>query len=116
MTERVESMDAPPSGRRLAFGVGALGMVSILKMGLQAVTLPIMARLLGPSEVGVYALAFPVVAFVTMLADGGLGISLTREPESSRVWSTAFWVLLFTGITLALLLVGVGFAEGALIH
>jgi O-antigen/teichoic acid export membrane protein len=116
MTERVESVDAPPSGRRLAFGAGALGMVSILKLGLQAASLPVMARLLGPSEVGVYALALPVVAFVTMLADGGLGISLAREPESSRVWSTAFWVLLFTGIALSLLLTAIGFAEGYLVH
>src|ERR1700722_2139354 len=116
MNERTKVADARSSGRRLAFGAGIMGVVSILKMLMQAATLPIMARLLGPSEVGVYALAFPVVAFVTMLADGGLGISLTREPESSRVWSTAFWLLLFAGITLALLLVGIGFAEGALIH
>ena len=116
MTERVESADAPPSGRRLAFGAGALGMISIIKLGLQAASLPLMARLLGPSEIGLYALAIPVVAFVTMLADGGLGISLTREPESSRVWSTAFWVLLFTGIALGLLLTAIGFAEGYLIH
>ena len=116
MTERVELVDAPPSGRRLAFGAGALGMVSIVKLGLQAASLPVMARLLGPSEVGVYALALPVVSFVTILADGGLGMSLTREPESSRVWSTAFWVLLFAGITLGLLLIGIGFAEGDLIH
>ncbi|HTJ89317.1 MAG TPA: oligosaccharide flippase family protein [Acidocella sp.] len=116
MAERVESADAPPSGRRLAFGAGAMGMVSILKLGLQAASLPVMARLLGPSEIGVYALAVPVVAFVTMLADGGLGISLTREPESSRVWSTAFWVLLFTGVALSLLLTTIGFAEGYLIH
>ena len=39
-----------------------------------------------------------------------------REPESSRVWSTALWVLLFTGIALGLLLTAIGFAEGYLIH
>jgi PST family polysaccharide transporter len=116
MAERVESADAPPSGRRLAFGVGAMGVGSILKLGLQAASLPVMARLLGPSEIGIYALAIPVVAFVSMLADGGLGISLAREPESSRVWSTAFWVLLFTGTTLSLLLTAIGFVEGHLIH
>jgi PST family polysaccharide transporter len=116
MAERFESMDVSPVGRRLAFGAGALGMVSILKMVLQAVALPVMARLLGPSEIGVYALVLPVVAFVAMLADGGLGISLTREPESSRVWSTAFWVLLSTGLMLGCLLTGAGFVEGYLIH
>ena len=116
MTERVESVEAHPSGRRLALGAGALGMVGILKMAIQVATLPVMARLLGPSEVGVYALAIPVVTFVTMLADGGLGISLAREPESSRVWSTAFWALLLTGIVLGLFLNFVGIAEGYITH
>ena len=41
--------------------------------------------------------------FAVTLADGGLGVSLAREPESSTVvWSTAFWVLLLTGFCLAL--------------
>lgn len=34
MTERVESVEAHPSGRRLALGAGALGMVGILKMAI----------------------------------------------------------------------------------
>jgi PST family polysaccharide transporter len=116
MTELVEPLDAQPSGRRLAFGAGALGIVGILKLCVQAASLPVMARLLGPSEIGLYALALPVVAFVTMLADGGLGISLAGEPETSNVWSTAFWVLLFTGILLSCVLTGIGFAEGSILH
>lgn len=116
MTAQVEPADAKPSGRRLAFGAGALGIVGILKLCVQAASLPVMARLLGPSEMGLYALAMPVVAFVTMLADGGLGMSLAREPESSRVWSTAFWTLLLTGILLCCLLTGLGFVEGRVLH
>ena len=91
------------SNRRLAFGAIASGTVNVVKVGLQLLLLPVMARLLGPDEFGVYALALPTVSFVALLADGGLGQTLAREPEtSSEVWSSAFWFLLFTGCVLAL--------------
>lgn len=91
------------SSRRLAFGAIASGTVNVIKVGLQLLLLPVMARLLGPDEFGIYALALPTVSFVALLADGGLGATLAREPEtSSLVWSSAFWFLLFTGFTLAL--------------
>jgi O-antigen/teichoic acid export membrane protein len=91
-----------PSSRKLALGAIASGAVNIFKVGLQLLLLPIMARLLGPNEFGVYALALPTVSFVALLADGGLGATLAREPEtSSLVWSSAFWFLFCTGIVLA---------------
>lgn len=92
------------SNRRLALGAIASWAVNIIKVGLQLILLPVMARLLGPEEFGIYALALPTVAFAALLADGGLGSTLAREPESSSVvWSSAFWILLFSGIALALI-------------
>jgi O-antigen/teichoic acid export membrane protein len=91
------------SDRGLAFGAIASGAVNITKVGLQLLLLPVMARLLGPEEFGIYALVLPTISFVTLLADGGLGATLAREPESSSlVWSSAFWILLLTGFALAL--------------
>jgi PST family polysaccharide transporter len=91
------------SDRKLAFGAIASGTVNVVKVGLQLLLLPVMARLLGPDEFGVYALALPTVSFVALLADGGLGQTLAREPEtSSEVWSSAFWFLLLAGCVLAL--------------
>jgi PST family polysaccharide transporter len=113
MTERPQALPPKPSSRRIAFGASAAGAVSLVKMLLQVLALPVMARLLGPSEFGLYALAFPVVAFVGLLADGGLGISLVKEPDSSAIWSTAFWALLGLGIILAAGLAGAGFVMGA---
>jgi O-antigen/teichoic acid export membrane protein len=100
--------------RRLAFGTLMGGVANALKVGLQIALLPLMARLLGPHEYGLYALAMPAIMFVIMLADGGLGASLAREPESNvEVWSTAFWALLgaailfgVAAITWALLVAG----------
>ena len=102
------------TGRQLAFGAGAMGAVSVIKAVMQLTYLPIMARLLNPAEFGLYALAFPIVSFATTLADGGLGASLAREPESSTlVWSTAFWLLLATGVGLAIGVTGSGVLLGA---
>jgi PST family polysaccharide transporter len=83
------------------FGASAWGAVSVFKVVLQLALLPVMARLLGPADFGLYALALPAVSFVSMLADGGLGLSLAREPEESPVWPTAFWLLLGAGLVLA---------------
>jgi O-antigen/teichoic acid export membrane protein len=95
--------------RRMAFGAIASGVVSIIKAVLQLLLLPVMARLLGPSEFGLYALAFPTISLVTLLADGGLGSSLVREQESSTlVWSSAFWALQIMGVTLAIASSGFG--------
>src|SRR6266403_3723120 len=100
---KIEAGAAPVSSRKLAFGAAASGTVSLIKVGLQLLLLPVMARLLGPGEFGIYALALPTVSFVALLADGGFGATLAREPESSSlVWSSAFWMLLLTGCVLTL--------------
>lgn len=101
--QMIESAGRHVSSRRLAFGAAASGAVNVFKVGIQLLLLPVMARLLGPEEFGVYALALPTVSFVALLADGGLGSTLAREPETSAtVWSSAFWLLLVMGCTLAL--------------
>ena len=103
MTSEGNSASSSTSHRRLAVGALAGGLVNIIKVALQLVLLPVMARLLGPSEFGLYALALPTVSLVTLLADGGLGATLSREQETnSLLWSSAFWALLLMGVTLAL--------------
>ncbi|MBN9006622.1 MAG: oligosaccharide flippase family protein [Rhizobiales bacterium] len=108
---------SPYAGRKLAFGAMALGGVNLVKVALQLLLLPVMARLLGPEEFGIYALVLPTISFVTLLADGGLGATLAREPESSSiVWSSAFWILLFTGCALAVGASVFGEVLGYLVH
>lgn len=100
--------DAPPSPadrhRRFAVNAVAGGVSNAVKIAIQLMLLPLMAHMLGPAEFGLYALALPTVSFFAVLADAGLGNSMAREDEASTaIWSTAFWILLATGVGLALL-------------
>lgn len=89
--------------RRLATSMVASWGANIVKAVVQIVMLPIMARFLGPTEMGLYALALPIVGLAMPLADAGLANSLAREKSENRaVWSTAFWMLQGIGIVLAL--------------
>jgi O-antigen/teichoic acid export membrane protein len=105
------------SGRTLAVGTVAMGASNALKVTLQLVMLPVMARLLGPSEFGLYALAMPTVTFLQMLAGAGLGNSLSREAESSEeVWSTAFWMVHGLSVILVAIVVIWSFVLSKLSH
>ena len=102
------------TGRRLAIGTFVMSAGNLIKAALQLLLLPVMARLLGPSEFGIYALAMPVIQFMLMLADGGLGQSLAREPENNwRIWSSAFWLLLASSIVLGIVVVASSFIMAA---
>ena len=87
--------------RQLAINTAAGSGANLVKLLVQVLLLPFMARLLGPTEFGLYALVLPTVSLLSILADGGLGMSLAREDASSHtVWSSAFWFLLVTGVGL----------------
>lgn len=67
------------------------------------------ARLLGPSEYGVFSYALGLAAFFTIFADIGVNYTLTREvaqkpEETNQYFATSFWMKIFLlGITTALI-------------
>jgi PST family polysaccharide transporter len=69
-----------------------------------------MARLLGPAEFGLYAIVAPIVSFLSVIADGGLGLTMSKEKDETKVlWSTAFWLLLATGTTISIVVSLIGY-------
>lgn len=97
-------------GKRMATNIIASWGANLVKVAVQLVMLPVMARVLGPSEMGLYALALPILALVMPLADAGLANSLAREaPDNHRVWSTSFWMLMFISCLLAVSVYGGSF-------
>lgn len=76
-----------------ALGALALSGSNVLRMGVQLAMLPILARLVGPSEYGLVALAVPFVLFCNMLADAGMSQALARRQDATpELESTVFWL------------------------
>lgn len=86
-----------------AAGALALSAANVVRMGVQLAMLPILARLVGPAEYGLVALAVPFVLFCNLLADAGLSQALARRREVSvELESTVFWLSGGLGLALAL--------------
>ena len=96
-----------------SLGALANSGASALRLICQLALLPILARLLGPSEYGLVALAMPVIFLANVIADGGLVAALGRLREASRtVESTAFWVTVGVGTVLTLAACAAAFPIG----
>jgi PST family polysaccharide transporter len=91
------------SARRSSLGALAVSGASAVRLTFQLALLPILARLIGPSEYGLVALAMPFILLANVVADGGLVVALGRQKEASpAVESTAFWIAALIGAALAL--------------
>jgi O-antigen/teichoic acid export membrane protein len=74
---------------------------------LQAVTWGVgiaLARLLGPAEYGLFAMALAVIAFVELFQEFGLGTAIVRHQELTRPQINAvFWTLMGASMAVAVL-------------
>lgn len=103
MSDAAQIMAPAGGGHRRALGTLILSGSNIIRLAIQLAMLPVLARLIGPSEYGVVALAVPLVLFCNMLADGGLGQALARRRQvSAELESTVFWLAGAIGAGLAL--------------
>jgi O-antigen/teichoic acid export membrane protein len=94
--------------RRLALGAAALSAARALQAALALLALPILARLLGPAEFGLVALAMSFVLFTMAFSDAWMGYSLVRTPREDRAaWSSAFWTITLLSAGLALFLLAI---------
>lgn len=102
-------LPAPAAARsillhRTSIGALALTGASAIRLILQFAMLPILARLIGPSEYGLVALAMPFILLANVLSDGGMGYALGRQKEVSRSQeATVFWLSGAIGLGLSVL-------------
>nr|CAD6405945.1 lipopolysaccharide biosynthesis protein [Rhizobium sp. Q54] len=85
---------APIHGvKTVTANVGWSVLAKTATFGLKFVTVPILARLLSPSEFGSVAVALTIVQFLTMIGGAGLTSALIVEPgEDSDTVHSVFWV------------------------
>jgi len=89
----------------MASGAFLLSLANALRLGLQMLMLPVLARILGPEAYGIMGLAMPFILFVNLFADAGLGGALVRETSPSKeLVSTVFWTTMLLSVVLAVLL------------
>lgn len=91
---------------RIAARGAAINMMAIaIRMFLNViVTLPILARMLGPDIFGLAAMAMTLIMFLSVFGDIGIAPALVRTRDTSRaLWSTASWTTLCIGLTLTLI-------------
>lgn len=94
--------------KRLALGAAALSAARATQTLLTFLALPLLARLLDPSEFGLVALATSFVLFTMAFSDAGMGQSLVRTPsEQTEVWSSAFWMIALLSGSLSILLLAI---------
>lgn len=92
--------------RGLLKGGASMSLAAIVRVALQVLVLPLLARILAPHDYGLVSLAMPVIVFSMAIGDGGIGAPLMRRTgEGDDVWSTAFWLVTGIGAALALLTV-----------
>jgi len=96
--------------KRFSLDLASLSAARVVQTLAAFASLPIIARLLGPHEFGLVAVAMGFVVSTIFLADAGMGQSLVRTPASdTKTWSSAFWAITGFGVGLSLLLVAIAF-------
>ena len=108
---------ASTRARRTSLGALALTGASAIRLSLQFALLPVLARLIGPAEYGLVALAMPFILLANVLSDGGMGYALGRLREASReLESTVFWLTACIGAALALFCCAAALPMGTILH
>lgn len=86
-----------------------MSSVSVLRLLSQFLVIPILSRLLSPTDYGLMAIAMPFVLFTMVFADAGVGRSIIRTPASQKdEWSTCFWLSVLLGLVLGIIMIVLG--------
>ena len=94
---------------RTVRNVAWLGSSQAIRQGVALLTMIVLARFLGPSEFGIFAMALFVNELAQLLVDFGMGAALIQRKElSQRMLSSCFWVNVGVALSAALLLVALG--------
>jgi O-antigen/teichoic acid export membrane protein len=88
--------------KQIAKGTVLIVSMNVVRILVQLFSVPVIARFLTPVDYGLAAMAMPIILFVMMIADAGLGASLVRTGKSDQpVWHTCFWLSAALGVVLA---------------
>ncbi|ABQ70865.1 polysaccharide biosynthesis protein [Rhizorhabdus wittichii RW1] len=103
-SEAVSSADNEDLRRRAVHGTVAIGLAQVVKFATQLLSVVILARLLAPTDFGLFAMVMPLAAFVMMVQDIGLSQAVVASPHLTPAQTSAmFWINAALSLALALL-------------
>lgn len=92
-----------PLGGTLRRGAAISGFTLVLVQATSLITTLLLARLLSPQEVGVYAAGTVLTGFLVMFAEGGMkGALIQRQTDIEDAAATVFWATAATGVLMSL--------------
>jgi len=95
-------------GRHIVSGILGSGMVQIVKVACQFLSVIVLSRLLPPADFGLIAMVSPVFAFVTLFQDLGLSQATIQKPSITHDEINAFfWINVGIGAVLTVLVIAV---------
>lgn len=104
MAEDVAGDRAGPLARIARRGAALSGLTLVIVQGTSLLSTLILARLLTPEQVGLYAAGTVLAGFLTVFAEGGLRAALIqRETDLDDVADTVFYATGLTGLGMSLL-------------
>lgn len=100
--------------RRMATGAIWMVLVKLIERGLGLISTLILARLLGPADFGIIAMAVSFIAMAELLTAFGFDIAIIQTPQATVEHYNTAWtcnVLLNLSVTLLMLLLALPIAE-----
>ncbi|MGE3285942.1 MAG: oligosaccharide flippase family protein [Pseudonocardia sp.] len=95
--------EVAPLGGTLRRGAAISSVTLVLVQATSLVTTLLLARLLSPQEVGVYAAGTILTGFLVMFAEGGMkGALIQRPTDVEDAAATVFWATAGTGVLMSL--------------
>lgn len=87
-------------------GVSWVGTLNAFTKGISLVRTSILARILSPSQFGVFGIATFVLAFIEMITETGINIFLVQEEKGTEKYlNTAWTVSILRGILISVLII-----------
>jgi len=95
-------------GRHMISGIFNSGLLQVVKVLCQFVSVIVLSRLLPPSDFGILAMVSPVYGFITMFQDLGLSQATVQKPGLNHGEVNAFfWINVAVGLLLTIFIIAI---------
>lgn len=92
---------------RVVKGAAWGSVATVVRIASSILVLPVLARFLDARDFGLVQMGMPIVLFLMLFSDVGLGPALVRADSPSRkLWSSAFWTNIVIAGVLSALVIG----------